>query len=346
MIGIYCRYGHRPSAYMALSLASHLGFTGEAVTVRSGAPITSSIDSRWDVKVARAYDDNAQWLKKCDSVVWFGFDAELLRRAVLGGRNNVLVATYSEIGPGYVAAAQNVDAVVCTSGQLRASIDTIWNPKRSVVIPWDTGNPLVTASQTIHDTLLVVFESAAAEAYSDRMLSALSLLMATQPDLRLSLVLYRRLPGAGYVALTNLLNDCGDRVRVYKKPTVQELRAICCNSRWVLYANRQDDVGWPVLEANCAGVPAIVFNTPAMYDCVTGGLTGRLLQTTLLNDRFGAASVASPSLPELVLSLTRCFAKKTRAAFSPDDISAQVEQRRRAFHKSWQNLLQLAAAKG
>lgn len=325
-LGIYADYVYGPAFDYVQQIASFAVRCGLSVSIRARQPLPQTFvpDPVCRVESPRRCSFEA-WSRRHEAIAWCAFDRGRLHRAYAS-----LVKQHYLL----VASQPVLEASAAFRDRFRAAF-TPWPSLLTLTAKDSVANWQVRWAPPVVSSLSGCREAAVAGSqrvfcladaqtlrrYGDELLTTLERLLASRPQVVLTLG-HARLPGWSLRRRLVALQDrFGDRCRVLLKPDRNQRMAAYNESDWTFLPSRHDPFGVYAVESLCAGRPVAAFHAEPLRTLLRESQGGWLLSSTY-----------EAAVPELLAIVDRSL-----AAVEADCSGwrAPLRRHRTAFESFW-----------
>lgn len=344
-IGIYTHYAHCDEAYFAVRMADFLKSQNVDFTLYSTtkpAKLNASCDNIVQYRQTMPY---TRWIKSVSHVLWTHVPKmEQLNCARRQNAQTIIVPMWQDLLQPFRKVMRTADHVVALSSECRELFKSVYKFKNVVLIPFDTGLPIVkkltNSDEKAVKIFLPWFDKNARCTHSD-FLASLSWLLERAPEAHLTVAISSSRFSPAVAKFFKLLGArTNNRVRLVRNVPFDHRPALYTAHDITLLPSECDNYGLCALTSVACGTPVFTFAVPPQTDFIKSDANGLLVRTQVDYDENGVPH-ANPNYEKLLSAVQTVIAEPRHIDALNKKTSYNLDVRRKAYVAGWQLLLKL-----
>lgn len=344
-VGIYTHYSQCDQAYLSIRLINFLRSRGIEFDIYSECQ-PGKLGLQYDAAVwHKSLKKYTDWLKNQSVVVWTHVPkVEQLNLADKYDKFTVIAPLWQDLMPPFKRSIRRADAIVAMSKEEQELYSTIYNFRRTVLIPFDPGLPITKKEELVNPRAVKVFlpwfDRNARCATSDFLLS-LGYLFERMPDARLTVAITSsQFSPAIAKYFQNLRRRTDGRVNVVRNVGYFDRISLYTQHDLTLFPAECDNYGYCLLSSINCGTPVLTLAVSPQLDFVFQEANGLMVKTKIDYDEFGVPH-ATTNYEKLFSTLQALIAEPWHIDRINQKITYNMVARRSQFEQSWAQVLQL-----
>ena len=344
-VGIYTQYSHCDQAYLSIRLVNFLRSRGVDFDIYSDRQ-PGKLGLQYDAAVChRDVRKYTEWLQRQTTVVWTHVPkVEQLSLAEKNGKQTIVVPLWQELMPPFKRAIRRADVVVALSKEEHELYSSIYNFRRTILIPFDAGLPIVKKEASTDPRAVKVFLpwfDRNARCANSEFLAGLGYLFERMPDGYLTIAITSSQFSPSIAKYFQTLGKKTDgRVRLIRNVPYSGRASLYTEHDLTLFPAECDNYGHCLLSSINCGTPVVTLATAPQTDFVYQEANGVLVKTKIDYDEFGVPHAAT-NYEKLFSTLQSLIAEPWHIDRINQKITYNLVSRRSHFEQGWESILQL-----